>query len=85
MRRLFYVAFGATAGVLIVRRLTKAAESLTPAGMARNVDGARGRVGQALADFVDDVRAGMAAREIELREALGIGNTGESDSQIPSR
>ena len=63
--RLFYVVLGATAGVLIVRRLTRAAEAWTPEGLTA-------RIGAAVTGFVDDVRAGMAEREDELRVALGI-------------
>jgi hypothetical protein len=63
--RLFYVVLGATAGVLLVRRITRAAESWTPEGMTN-------RVGAAITGLVDDIRDGMAEREAELREALGI-------------
>jgi len=63
--RLFYVVLGATAGVLLVRRITRAAESWTPEGMTN-------RLGSAVTGFLDDVRDGMAERENELREALGI-------------
>jgi hypothetical protein len=74
--RLFYIALGATAGVLVVRRLTRAAQQFTPEGVARNVSGAGNRVSEALAGFVEDVRAGMAERESELRSALGIDAAG---------
>jgi hypothetical protein len=72
MRRIFYVAFGATVGVLVVRRLTRAAESFTPEGLARNLGGAGDRVSGAVSAFLEDVRAGMVEREAELREALGL-------------
>jgi hypothetical protein len=63
--RLFYVVLGATAGVILVRRLTRAAESWTPEGVSS-------RLGAALTGFIDDIRDGMAERETELRAALGI-------------
>lgn len=72
MRRLFWVALGATAGVLVVRRLTKAARSVTPEGVADRVSETAGGLTQAIRDFADDVRAGMGERETELRHALGI-------------
>ena len=72
MRRLFWIALGAAAGVLVARRLTKAARQLTPDGAAERVSGAVGGLTQAVREFADDVRAGMAERDIELREALGI-------------
>ncbi len=70
-RRIFYLALGATVGVLVVRRLTAAAESLQPDNVAR-------RLAVSLTGFVDDVRAGMAEREGELRTALGVGEPPES-------
>jgi hypothetical protein len=63
--RVFYVVLGATAGVLLVRRLTRAAEAWTPEGMTH-------RIGSAISGFVDEIRTGMAEREADLRSALGI-------------
>lgn len=68
MRRVFWVALGATAGILVVRRVTAAADSLTPAGLA----GAVSSLGDGLRVFGAEVRAGMAERELELRDALGF-------------
>lgn len=72
MRRLFWVALGATAGVLVVRQLTKTARKLTPEGAADRAAGAVGGLTQAVREFADDVKAGMAERDVELRHALGI-------------
>jgi hypothetical protein len=66
VRRLFWVALGAVAGVLIVRRITKAAD--TPAGVSRSVSG----LGDGLRELAAAVREGMAEREEELRIALGV-------------
>lgn len=71
-RRLFYVALGATAGVLIVRRLTAAAQRLTPAGVQGSVNGALGGLAEAIRTFGADVREGMAEREQLLRTDLGL-------------
>ncbi|SDU72636.1 DUF6167 family protein [Jiangella alkaliphila] len=76
MSKLFWIALGATAGVLVVRRLTKAAESLTPEGAADRVAGGLRNVGDAVRGFTDEVRAGMAERDAELRYALGIAPDG---------
>jgi hypothetical protein len=70
-RRIFYIALGATVGVLVVRRLTAAAESLQPDNVAR-------RLMASATGFIDDVRAGMAEREGEFRSALGVGDSPES-------
>jgi hypothetical protein len=76
VRRLFWVALGATAGIVVARRLTRAASRLTPDGAAGQVSGALGRLTQTVREFADDVRAGMAERDGELREALGIDGNG---------
>lgn len=64
-RRVFYIALGATVGVLVVRRLSAAAEQLQPDNLAQ-------RLVVAVEDFLVDVRESMAEREDELRGALGL-------------
>ena len=71
-RRLFYVALGATAGVLIVRKLSATAARFTPAGVQNSLAGALGGLSGAIRDFGVEVRAGMAEREDELRTGLGL-------------
>jgi hypothetical protein len=71
-RRLFYIALGATAGVLIVRKASQVAERFTPSGMSQGVAGALGGLGDAIRSFGDEVRMGMAEREAELRDGLGL-------------
>jgi Family of unknown function (DUF6167) len=66
MRRLFWVALGAAAGVAIVRQVTKKAEAFTPSGIGRNLSG----LGDRIRAFTEDVREGMAEREQELAAAL---------------
>ena len=74
MRRVFWVALGATAGVLVVRKVNKVAEAYTPQGVGRSL----GSLADALRDAADAVREGMAEREQELRLALGV-DAGEID------
>jgi hypothetical protein len=83
MRRVFWIALGATAGVLVVRKLQKTAHAYTPAGLAEGVQG----LGDSLRYFAEEVRAGMAEREIELRDALGIDEDpdGDDGSSQPER
>ena len=71
MRRLFYVAFGAAAGVLVVRRLTEVANKWTPEGIANQAGG----VGDKLSLWWAEVQHHAAEREAELREALGLDST----------
>jgi hypothetical protein len=68
MRRMFYVAFGATVGVLVVRRVSSAAAKWTPEGLAVQAGG----VGDRVTQWWALVQEGAAEREIELRESLGI-------------
>jgi hypothetical protein len=68
VRRVFWLSLGATAGVLVVRRLTRTAQAYTPEGMATSLSALAG----AVHDFADAVREGMAQREEELRVALGV-------------
>jgi hypothetical protein len=68
VRRLFWVALGAVAGVLVVRRLTKAVEAYTPAGVSRSMSD----FGEGMRELAAAVREGMAEREEELRIALGV-------------
>jgi len=76
VRRLFWVALGAVAGVLLVRKITKAAEAYTPAGVARSASD----LGEGLRELAHAVREGMAEREEELRIALGV-DTGTLDPE----
>ena len=68
MRRLFWVALGATVGVLVVRKVTRVAQAYSPTGMASGLT----NLGEGLRDMAEVVREGMAQRETELRYALGI-------------
>lgn len=68
MRRLFWIALGAAAGVLVVRKVSKAAEAYTPEGLGRSA----ASLADGLRDLADAVREGMAEREQELRLALGV-------------
>ena len=71
-RRLFYLALGATVGVLVVRKVTASAQRFTPAGLQKGLGGALGGLSDAIRDFGADVREGMAEREGELRSGLGL-------------
>jgi hypothetical protein len=70
VKRLFYVAAGAGLGVAVVRKLTKAANKFTPSSIAGSAGESFSGLLGSLRGFVDEVRAGMAEREIELHDAL---------------
>ncbi len=71
-RRVFYIALGATVGILVVRKLSSAAQKLTPAGMQSSVAGSLGGLTEAIREFGATVREGMAEREEQLRTELGL-------------
>lgn len=68
MRRVFWVAVGAAAGIYAVRKVQKTLHAYSASGLADRASG----IGGQLRAFADDVRDGMAQREAELREALGM-------------
>lgn len=74
-RRLVYIAFGAAAGVLAVRKASQALSRVTPAGMADRVGGSFGGLGETVREFVAELKVAMAEREAELRTALGLDGT----------
>ncbi|WP_310963270.1 DUF6167 family protein [Nocardioides terrisoli] len=68
MRRGFWFVAGAGAGVYLTVRARRAAQSLTPEGLRDRLAGLS--LGAQL--FGEEVRAGMAEKETELRERLGL-------------
>jgi hypothetical protein len=82
MRRLFWLAMGVTVGALLVRKLSRAAEKLTPSGLATGVGGALRELADSISDFAADVREAMSERETELRRATGLdGTTGTTPAE----
>ena len=78
MRRLFYVAFGATVGVLVVRRVGQAAQAWTPQGLSAQAGG----LGDRVAQWWEIVQVAAAQRETELRDALGIGDGSVDEGSV---
>jgi hypothetical protein len=73
IKRLFWVGLGVAVGVVAVRQLTKAAQSYSPAGMASSARNSAAGLIDSMRDFVTDVRAAMAEREDQIREAIAQG------------
>lgn len=82
VKRVFWVALGATAGILVVRKASKTLHKFTPSGIAEGTAGLPGAIGGALHDFADDVRAAAAEREFELYRVLGV-DAIERDKELP--
>ena len=82
-RRLVYIAFGATVGILVVHRATQAAKRFTPAGMQSSVSAGLGGLTDAIREFTAELRVAMAEREDELRVTLGLdGSHDLVDTQV---
>jgi hypothetical protein len=70
VKRVFWVALGATVGVIAVNRAAKAAKKLAPGSLADSAAGVPGRIAAAWQDFAEDVRSAAAEREFELHHTL---------------
>jgi hypothetical protein len=83
MRRLFWLAMGITIGVLVVRKLSAAAEKLTPGSIGASIADALRELAEAIGEFGADVRAAAAEREVELRAGTGLDAPLPESSQLP--
>jgi len=72
MRRLFWLGLGITVGALVVRRLSAAAQKLTPSGIAGSLSAGLSELAAAIGEFAADLRAAMSEREQELRAGVGL-------------
>jgi hypothetical protein len=68
VKRIFWLIIGIAVGVYAVTRLKKRAQVLAPESLQQSA----AKVAAAIRHFGDEVREGMAERETELRDALGI-------------
>ncbi|MCP2340845.1 hypothetical protein [Actinomadura rupiterrae] len=79
MKRLFWLSVGAGAGVYashrVKRRVERLAREWSPEGVAVRAVNAGQGAGRRLLDFAAEVKAETAAREQELREAVGLDGT----------
>ncbi|MCX2969979.1 MULTISPECIES: DUF6167 family protein [Streptomyces] len=71
-RRTFWFSAGAAAGVWATTKVNRKLRSLTPESLAARAADRAVDTGHRLRELAVDVRAGMAQRERELTEALGL-------------
>ncbi|HEV2087870.1 MAG TPA: hypothetical protein VGR21_06140 [Cryptosporangiaceae bacterium] len=76
MRRLFWLGLGVAAGALAVRKLTRAAQSYSPRGLADSARGSVTGLVDSVRDFVDEARRASAERERELLTGLTTAEDG---------
>jgi hypothetical protein len=80
IRRLFWLAMGVTIGVLVVRKLSKAAERMSPSSVAHDLAAGVGDLAASMRAFGTEVRSAMREREIVLRQDVGLdGELGRQD------
>ena len=72
MKSLFWIGMGAAVGVVATRKVSRALEQFTPAGVSDRLAESLTDLGDAVRQFGMDVREAMWDREDELRDALGL-------------
>jgi hypothetical protein len=82
-RRTFWFTAGAAAGVWATTKVNRKLRQLTPESLAAQAANKAIDAGQRLKDFALDVRDGMAQREAELDEALGLSTS--ADRELPAQ
>jgi hypothetical protein len=73
VRRLLWLGIGLAVGALVVRAVTKKAQSFTPGALASSARGSAVNLLDSVRSFVDDVREGMAEREAQIHQAFADG------------
>ncbi|WP_367039945.1 DUF6167 family protein [Streptomyces sp. Je 1-332] len=82
-RRTFWFTAGAAAGVWATTKVNRKIKQLTPESLAAQAANKAVEAGHKLKDFALDVRDGMAQREAELGEALGL--EAPADPELPGQ
>lgn len=75
MRRIFWMAVGAGATVWAMNKANEAVHRLTPDSLSGTAARSALHLGDAARRFATDVKDGMAEREQQLREDLGLAGT----------
>ena len=71
-RRMFWFLTGAATGVWATTKVNRALRRLSPDSLAATAADRAVETGARLRTFAHDVRTGMAQREVELHDALGL-------------
>jgi hypothetical protein len=71
-RRLFWFAIGAGVAVFVIMKIRVYLRKTRPEAVGHRVAESASGISESARGFVDRVRAGMAERETELRETLGL-------------
>ena len=73
VKRIFWLAAGVAVGVIVVRKLARGADALSPAGIGERLKNTAVTTGDGVRSFFSDVSEGMHAKEAELQDAIAAG------------
>lgn len=73
VKRLLWLAAGVAVGVIVVRKLTRGAEAMSPAGIGARLRNTAVTAGSGVRSFMADVAEGMHEKEAELQDAIATG------------
>lgn len=73
VKRILWLAAGVAVGVIVVRKLTRTAEAMSPAGIGARLRDTAVTAGSGMRSFMADVGEGMREREAELQDAIATG------------
>ncbi|QSB03885.1 hypothetical protein [Natronoglycomyces albus] len=72
-KRILWLGVGVAVGVIVVRKVTKAAECVTPGGIAHRVQESAAGIKSSARQFWNDVSAASADKELQLWTAMERG------------
>ncbi|HZE39719.1 MAG TPA: DUF6167 family protein [Stackebrandtia sp.] len=73
VKRLLWLGVGVAVGVIVVRKLARGADALSPAGIGARLKNTAVTAGDGMRSFMADVAEGMHEKEDELHEAIAAG------------
>ncbi|MGH8876526.1 MAG: DUF6167 family protein [Stackebrandtia sp.] len=73
VKRIFWLAAGVAVGVIVVRKLARGADALSPAGIGERLKNTAVTAGAGMRSFMSDVSEGMHEKEAELHDAIAAG------------
>jgi hypothetical protein len=70
IKRVFWLGVGIAVGVVVVRKLSRTAQSYTPQGIAASAQQSAVGLVDSVREFMADVRENMAEREAQIHAVL---------------
>jgi Family of unknown function (DUF6167) len=72
VRRLLWFAIGAGIAIFLYAKIRQSMKKASPEALGQRVADTANGISESAREFIDRFRTGMAERETELRETLGI-------------